>query len=83
MNEHICATALYYFDSENITSSSVSFRVQSGAEQEDDYETEQDKYHWLEQVYGTNLGDGGSPALQNYGSVETREGTLLVFPNVL
>jgi hypothetical protein len=29
MNEHICATALYYLDSENITPSSLSFRMQT------------------------------------------------------
>jgi hypothetical protein len=38
----------------------------------------------MEQVYGTGFGCGsGGPCLQNYGSVETREGRLLAFPNVL
>ena len=83
MNERICATALYYLDSENITSSNLSFRMQTSAYMNDEYEIGQDAYHWMEQVYGTNLGGGNSPCLQNYGSVETLEGRLLAFPNVL
>lgn len=30
MNEHICATALYYYDNENITESHLAFRQKSG-----------------------------------------------------
>ncbi|CAO2652066.1 Nn.00g003490.m01.CDS01 [Neocucurbitaria sp. VM-36] len=84
MNEHICATALYYLDSENITNSSLSFRMQTSAYMNDDkgYDVGQDAYHWMEQIYGTSLGVGNSPCLQNYGSVETRQGRLLAFPNV-
>jgi hypothetical protein len=86
MNEHICATALYYLDSDNITPSHLSFRMQTRPDinQEDDrFMVGQDSYKWLERVYGTTLGSGDSSALQNYGSVETREGRLLAFPNVL
>ncbi|KAL6711466.1 hypothetical protein ACN47E_004400 [Coniothyrium glycines] len=84
MNEHICATSLYYLDSENITSSSLSFRMQTSAYLNDDkgYDVGQDCYHWMEQFYGTGFGCGNSPCLQNYGSVETKEGRLLTFPNV-
>jgi len=82
MNEHICATALYYLDSENITSSSLSFRMQTSAYLDDTIQVGQARYSWLEQVYGTGLG-GTSPCLQNYGSVKTPEGRLLAFPNVL
>ncbi|KAF2649455.1 hypothetical protein K491DRAFT_698080 [Lophiostoma macrostomum CBS 122681] len=82
MNEHICGTALYYLDSENVTSSSLSFRMQTSAYMNDDIDIGQDSYHWLENVCGTNLGGGGSPCLQNYGSVETHQGRLLAFPNV-
>ncbi|KAH7355962.1 hypothetical protein BKA66DRAFT_574864 [Pyrenochaeta sp. MPI-SDFR-AT-0127] len=83
MNEHICATALYYLDSENITDSSLSFRMQTSAytNSEKGYSVGQDSYHWMEQIYGTSLG-GNSPCLQNYGSVDTRQGRLLAFPNV-
>jgi hypothetical protein len=85
MNENICATALYYLDSENITENSLSFRMQTSAyiSDEDEYGVGQDSYHWMEYVYGTGLGCGSSPCLQNYGNIQTRQGRLLAFPNVL
>lgn len=83
LNEKICATALYYLDSENITDSSLSFRMQTCYDQDElQSEVGQDSYHWMECVFGTDLSHNGS-CLQNYGSVETREGRLLAFPNVL
>jgi hypothetical protein len=83
MNERICATFPYYLDSENITSNDLSFRMQTSAYLEDEYSVGQDAYSWLEAVYGTGLGGGNSPCLQNYGHVETKEGRMLAFPNVL
>lgn len=83
MNERICATALYYLDSENITTNDLSFRMQTSAYMNDEYSVGQDAYHWMEQIYGTGLGSGSAPCLQNYGSVETKEGRVLAFPNVL
>lgn len=82
MNEHIIGTALYYLDSENVTSSHLHFRMQTLEEQED-LHAGQDAYGWLERVYGTRLALGdGNACIQNYGSVETRPGRLLAFPNV-
>ncbi|KAK6607426.1 hypothetical protein H4I96_03661 [Botrytis cinerea] len=49
MNEHIAGTALYYLDSENITSSDLSFRMQTREDINNDLETGQDSYSWLEQ----------------------------------
>jgi hypothetical protein len=86
MNEYICATALYYLDSENVTSNSLHFRMQTSVEvnEEEGFQVGQSAYHWLEAVYGTELGGASqAPCLQNYGSVETRQGRLLAFPNVL
>lgn len=83
MNERICATALYYLDSTNISPSNLSFRMQTSAYMQDEYNVGQDRYHWMQEVYGTSLGGGNMPCLQNYGSVETLEGRLLAFPNVL
>lgn len=81
LNEKICATALYYLDSENITDSSLSFRMHTSSYQDDlQDEAGQDSYHWLECNYGASL-SGGS-CIQNYGSVNTPEGRLLAFPNV-
>lgn len=88
MNEKICATALYYLDSENITESRLAFRMQTLYDQDELQQvTGQDSYSWLEHEYGTSLGASGSAAagscVQTYGSVETREGRLLAFPNIL
>ncbi|TVY78455.1 hypothetical protein LSUE1_G006514 [Lachnellula suecica] len=82
MNERICGTAIYYLDSENITSSDLSFRMQTSAYMHDEYKVGQDAFNWMERVYGTGLGGNSFPCLQNYGSVETKEGRLLAFPNV-
>ncbi|EYB21945.1 hypothetical protein FG05_30656 [Fusarium graminearum] len=81
MNEHIVGTALYYLDSENVTPSSIKFRMQASPYQ-DDYQERvgQDSFNWSEQVYGTALRDGD--CLQQYGSVEKKQGRLLAFPNV-
>jgi hypothetical protein len=84
MNEHIISTALYYLDSENITPSSLQFRMQTSPYQ-DEYQTavDQNSFSWMEQVFGVLLGPmSGGACLQNYGRVETREGRLLAFPNV-
>lgn len=85
MNEHICATALYYLDSENVSEDSLSFRMPTSSYISDEpgFDVGQDSYSWLEQIYGTGLGVGDAPCLQNYGHVQTRQGRLLAFPNVL
>ncbi|KAI0429081.1 hypothetical protein F5Y09DRAFT_311426 [Xylaria sp. FL1042] len=85
MNEHICGTALYYLDSENVSTSHLSFRMPTDPElsNEPEYFVEQGRYSWLQKVFGTQFGgfrDG--TCLQNYGNVETPEGRLLAFPNV-
>lgn len=83
MNERICATSLYYLDSENVTPSHLSFCMQTSSYQDELQRiTGQDAYNWLERVYGTALGSSGA-CLQYYGSTETRQGRLLAFPNVL
>lgn len=47
-NEQICATALYYLDSENITDSSLSFRMKTAEHQSELYEAAgQDRFKWL------------------------------------
>ena len=86
MNERICATALYYLDSENITDSSFSFRMQTSRDRhQDEFDVGQDAYHWLESIYATELGNlgGRGSCLQNYGTVLTPQGRVLAFPNTL
>ncbi|RYP19271.1 hypothetical protein DL765_003472 [Monosporascus sp. GIB2] len=70
LNEHICATALYYYDQENITDSRLSF------------DNTQNEYSSCETYYGIRQNEPGS-LVQVLGSVATRAGRLLVFPNVL
>ena len=85
MNEHIVGTAIYYLDSENITPSRLAFRMPTLPDQYyyDQLFTQDDQW-WLSAVFGAAVGGGnsGSPCIQNYGSVETKEGRLLAFPNV-
>jgi hypothetical protein len=85
MNERIVATALYYLDSENVTPSKLSFRMITDRYQDDlEDRVAQDLYDGYEYIYGTRLsGSVDSEAIQTYGSVETPEGRLLAFPNVL
>ena len=83
MNEHIAGTALYYL-SENVTPSFLKFRMQTSSYQDQigGWKVDQDAYHWMQRVYGALLGCGnGTECLQSYGSVETRHGRLLAFPN--
>ena len=85
LNENICATALYYLDSENITDSSLSFQMQTSAylTDENEFSVGQDAYHWMESLYCTFLGSMGGACIQKYGTVQTKAKRLLAFPNVL
>jgi len=75
------ATALYYYSTENITTSSLSFRQLCEVEGlASDVEYEQNDDEWLTHIFGCTNWEG---AVQHIGSVDTREGRLLTFPNVL
>ncbi|KAJ4304928.1 hypothetical protein N0V90_000456 [Kalmusia sp. IMI 367209] len=80
LNEHICASALYYYDSSNISDSYLSFREATSVEHLSDKPYEQSDYSHFELLYGIEQ-DG--PAVQELGRVLTREGRMLTFPNVL
>jgi Protein of unknown function (DUF4246) len=80
MNEHICATALYYYDSDNITESRLAFRQHGGDEATIEFGYEQFDHAWLEPVFG--LEQGGT-TVQDVGDVICKEGRLLTFPNIL
>jgi len=79
-NEHIVATALYYYSCENITKSTLSFRHQVDPENAADIPYEQNVHDWLTDIFGCE--QEGS-CVQELGGVETREGRLLTFPNIL
>ena len=86
-NEHIVATALYYYDSKNITESRLAFR-QAPDESEFEYKTEWHKDFFYEQGEDTFLPAvfglvNFESTVQEIGSVVCREGRLLTFPNTL
>ncbi|RXW20311.1 hypothetical protein EST38_g5535 [Candolleomyces aberdarensis] len=80
LNEAISATAIYYYSSENITHSSLAFRHQANEESFMEVSYEQDAHEWLGEVFG--LRQHGN-TIQDIGSVETCEGRLITFPNIL
>ncbi|KAF5362188.1 hypothetical protein D9756_002171 [Leucocoprinus leucothites] len=81
LNEHICATAIYYYDVENITPSHLAFRQASDVlEAEEEIGYEQGDWAWLEAIFGLQ---NEEPAIQTVGSVQAREGRVVTFPNLL
>lgn len=80
LNEHICASALYYYDSTNVSDSFLGFRHQIDSQSLETLEYGQEDYEGVEQIYGV---EQHGPAIQEIGRVLTKEGRLLAFPNVL
>ncbi|KAG4439283.1 hypothetical protein IFR05_005216 [Cadophora sp. M221] len=80
LNEHICASALYYYDNENIMPSQLAFRQQSDTEEAAEMNYPQGVHEWLSEVYGCENGDA---AVQDVGTVTCSEGRLITFPNIL
>ncbi|OJD23982.1 hypothetical protein ACJ73_04661 [Blastomyces percursus] len=54
-NEHLCATALCYYDSDNITESLLAFRQLADLDSASEIEYEQDQHGWLPLVFGRLL----------------------------
>ncbi|MFI1648506.1 DUF4246 domain-containing protein [Streptomyces avidinii] len=75
LNERIVSTGIYYWDSENITESSLSFRA---ALDDPDYEQNDDS--GMREVYGLEDEDALNQLL---GSTSTPAGRCLAFPNIL
>ncbi|MFD8008864.1 DUF4246 domain-containing protein [Streptomyces sp. NPDC058955] len=75
LNERIVSTGIYYWDSENITESRLSFRTAL-----DDPEYEQSDDNGVREVYGLESDDALNQVL---GSASTPAGRCLAFPNVL
>ncbi|MGW0785413.1 DUF4246 domain-containing protein [Streptomyces sp. NPDC002913] len=75
LNERIVSTGIYYWDSENITESRLSFRAAL-----DDPSYEQNDDNGLRDVYGLEDEDALN---QTLGSASTPAGRCLAFPNVL
>ncbi|OKK02115.1 DUF4246 domain-containing protein [Streptomyces sp. CB02400] len=75
LNERIVSTGIYYWDSENITESRLSFRAAL-----DDPRYEQNDDNGMREVYGLENEDALNQVL---GSASTPTGRCLAFPNVL
>ncbi|TFK66081.1 hypothetical protein BDN72DRAFT_772520 [Pluteus cervinus] len=80
LNERICATALYYYDSENVTANHLAFRQRVSPEDASNVSYMQNHDDWLTEVFGC---ENWSPSIQNAGQIETKQGRLLTFPNIL
>ncbi|TFK26792.1 hypothetical protein FA15DRAFT_679397 [Coprinopsis marcescibilis] len=80
LNEHICATSIYYYSSQNITSSSLAFRQHISPDDPSEISNAQDHHDWLSEVFGL---EQHGPCVQNVGAIETKEGRLVTFPNIL
>ena len=79
-NEHIVATAFYYYSCSNIKPSSLSFRQFVDADSLNDYPYVHGETQFLTEIFGC---ENNGPGVQYVGDVETKEGRLLVFPNIL
>ncbi|KAI4847235.1 hypothetical protein E4T44_04624, partial [Aureobasidium sp. EXF-8845] len=80
LNEHICATSLYYYDNTNITESHLAFRTKvstDGITQRDYAQDDNEGVCYLFDI------ERNGPGIQQIGKVATNEGRLLAFPNVL
>ncbi|KND92733.1 hypothetical protein TOPH_02886 [Tolypocladium ophioglossoides CBS 100239] len=82
LNEHICATALFYYDSDNITDSRLGLRTPANAEGlsiELDYA--QNDWRSIARTFALE-DDAESSTLQDVGAVLTQPGRALFFPNL-
>ncbi|KAI3535659.1 hypothetical protein CABS01_15864 [Colletotrichum abscissum] len=86
LNEHIVSTALYYYDCENITDCTLNFRTCANREDLDDSGSrtslDYEQYDWwsIKQAFAI---EPRGHTFQNVGSVQTKGGRALFFPNLL
>jgi hypothetical protein len=80
LNEHICATALFYYDSDNITDCELAFRTPANAESlVNGLRYPQNDEYFLPRTFAIDESQG---TLQEIGSVLTRPGRAIFFPNL-
>ncbi|RGP68738.1 duf1665 domain containing protein [Fusarium sporotrichioides] len=79
LNEHIVSTALYYYDSDNITDCSLSFRTTT-KDLSEDLSYEQYKH---DPIYRTFAIEKDGDRQQDIGSVHTKSGRAIFFPNLV
>jgi hypothetical protein len=69
LNEHIVASGIYYYESENITESKLSFRA--SVQEPEDGDKQEFSYYFE------------TPLVQYHGAIITKEDRCIVFPNVM
>ncbi|KAM0230035.1 hypothetical protein ACHAPO_009587 [Fusarium lateritium] len=79
LNEHIVSTALYYYDSDNITDCSLSFRTTT-KDLTENVSYEQYKH---DPIYRTFAIEKDGDRQQDIGSVHTKSGRAIFFPNLV
>ena len=77
-NERICATAVYTYSTNNITSAELSFRRRINPEEATLAKDCISSPPWATDIYGAQDGD---PILQELGAVALREGRVVTYPN--
>ncbi|ORY77596.1 hypothetical protein BCR35DRAFT_305349 [Leucosporidium creatinivorum] len=75
-NEEIVASGIYYYDEENISESRLAFR---GTFDEELLSYDQNDNRGVGLVYGI---ENEGPCVQNFGSLETKGGRAISFPNL-
>lgn len=82
LNEHICATALFYYDNDNITESLLSLRTSADAEELSmDLRYHQSDVQSIARMFAVEESHEAS-TLQDVGSVLTLQGRAIFFPNL-
>ncbi|PKX93839.1 DUF4246 domain-containing protein [Aspergillus novofumigatus IBT 16806] len=80
MNEHFCATAIYNYSCENITTPIISFRQRLSPDWlHENYFDKGFGLPWLPQVFGCNEEE---KQIVDLGQISCREGRLVTFPNI-
>ncbi|KAF7554625.1 hypothetical protein G7Z17_g2757 [Cylindrodendrum hubeiense] len=80
LNEHICSTALYYYDCDNITDCRLDFRTQADEEKlRSNLSYDQGDHDSIYATFGIR---NDTNQLQDIGGVLTRPNRMLFFPNI-
>lgn len=93
LNEHVVATAIYYYDIENVTESSISFRQRARLDESDyhydripGFPSREYEPNVLELASILGFGEGhfdGAAPVQELGSLSEEQGRLITWSNAL
>ncbi|KAI9931501.1 hypothetical protein MW887_010076 [Aspergillus wentii] len=80
LNEHICASAFYTFDTENIEDITMEFRHLAELDSITEIEHDPDDSVWLKQVFGLDAGDSPN---QIVGKIKCKSGRVVMYPSTV